>query len=73
MPFGSISYFDNGNKAVASFISRAKNTSSLYLLNKSKGKWKKPSKIFEGNANYAFPHLDLATNTLYFSSDKEGG
>ena len=73
MPFGSISYFDNGNKAVASFISRAKNTSSLYLLNKSKGKWKKPSKIFEGNANYAFPHLDVATNTLYFSSDKEGG
>lgn len=73
MPFGSISYFDNGNKAVASFISRAKNTSSLYLLNKSKGKWKKPSKIFEGNANYAFPHLDVATNILYFSSDKEGG
>jgi hypothetical protein len=73
MPFGSISYFDNGNKAVASLISRAKNTSSLYLLNKSKGKWKKPSKIFEGNANYAFPHLDVATNTLYFSSDKEGG
>jgi hypothetical protein len=73
MPFGSISYFDNGNKAVASCISRAKNTSSLYLLNKSKGKWKKPSKIFEGNANYAFPHMDVATNTLYFSSDKEGG
>ncbi|HAV24578.1 MAG TPA: hypothetical protein DCX01_00225 [Bacteroidetes bacterium] len=73
IPFGSISYFDNGNKAVASFISRARNTSSLYLLNKSKGKWKKPSKIFEGNANYAFPHMDVATNTLYFSSDKEGG
>ena len=73
MPFGSISYFENGNKAVASFISRAKNTSSLYLLSKSKGKWKKPSKIFEGNANYAFPHMDVATNTLYFSSDKEGG
>ena len=73
MSFGSISYFDNGNKAVASLISRAKNTSSLYLLNKSKGKWKKPSKIFEGKANYAFPHMDVATNILYFSSDKEGG
>jgi hypothetical protein len=73
MPFGSISYFDNGNKAVASLISRTKNTSSLYLLYKSKGKWKKPNKIFDGNANYAFPHMDVATNTLYFSSDKEGG
>jgi hypothetical protein len=71
--FGSISYFDNGNKAVASCISRAKNISSLYLINKRKGKWKKPRKIFDGNANYAFPHMDVATNTLYFSSDKEGG
>jgi len=73
MPFGSISYFDSGNKAVASIISRAKNRSSLYLLYKKKGKWKKPIRLFDGNANYAFPHMDVATNTLYFSSDKQGG
>jgi len=73
MPFGSISYFDNGNKAVASIISIVNNRSSLYMLHKKNEKWEMVVKLFDSKNNYAFPHMDVATNTLYFSSDKEGG
>lgn len=72
-PFGSIAYFSNGTKAVASLIDKKKNTSRLFYFYQKKGKWKKPSELFQSfDGNFAFPFIDEENNILYFSSDKSG-
>ncbi|NNJ55680.1 MAG: carboxypeptidase regulatory-like domain-containing protein, partial [Bacteroidia bacterium] len=71
--FGSVTFLNEGNTAVASLIDRSNNNSSLYVFSKKKGNWKKPVPLFKDGANYAFPFYDESTKTLYFSSDRTGG
>jgi hypothetical protein len=71
--FGSVAFFDNGEKAVASLINTESNTCRLFLFYKKKGVWKKPTELFTATAgNFAFPFIDEKANILYFSSDKDG-
>lgn len=73
LSFGSVAFFTNGEKAVASLIDKKKNTAKLYLFLLKKGKWSKPKELFAGTpGNFAFPYIDEKNNILYFSSDKAG-
>jgi hypothetical protein len=74
MPIGSVAFYNNANNAVVSLIDRLHNESSLYLLYKKNGKWRKPVKLFDDvKGNYAFPQIDEESQKLYFSSDRPGG
>jgi hypothetical protein len=74
MPIGSVAFYNNGNNAVVSLIDAVNNESSLYLLHKKKGKWKKPEKLFKSmEGNCAFPQIDEQHSKLYFSSDRPDG
>jgi len=72
-PLGSVTFFDNGEKAVASVLDTKQNTSRLFVFCKKKGVWKKPKELFaEIPGNFAFPFIDEENKTMYFSSDKSG-
>jgi hypothetical protein len=74
MPIGSVAFYNNANNAVVSLIDKPLNESSLYLLYKKNGKWRKPVKLFDDvKGNYAFPQIDEESQKLYFSSDRPGG
>lgn len=74
MPIGSVAFYNNANNAVVSLINKSFNESSLYLLYKKNGKWRKPVKLFDDvKGNYAFPQIDEESQKLYFSSDRPGG
>jgi hypothetical protein len=74
MTIGSVAFYNNANNAVVSLIDKLHNESSLYLLYKKNGKWRKPVKLFDDvKGNYAFPQIDEENQKLYFSSDRSGG
>ena len=74
MTIGSVAFYNNANNAVVSLIDKLHNESSLYLLYKKNGKWRKPIKLFDDvKGNYAFPQIDEENQKLYFSSDRSGG
>lgn len=73
LSFGSIAFYSNGEKAVASLIDEKNNTSRLYLFLSKNGRWSKPKELFTDiSGNFAFPHIDEKNKTIYFSSDKAG-
>lgn len=73
MIIGSISYINDGNSAVASFLNSKSGKFGLYLLQNKNGKWSSPSKLaVDKAANFAFPMVDEKNSVLYFASDKAG-
>lgn len=66
--FGSISFYNQGNTAIASLIDSKTNKCGLYIFTQKKGVWKKPVKIMgDQQYNYAFPYVDEKNHILYFS------